>query len=137
MTRAELLRVDPDLARAREFIAQARRFLDDADRETTNAESAVVLYWSACISSMDALLAAAGWRVGRGEESHAVRIEGARRTLGAGYDGLCDRLDVWRRERHDVSYAAITPAAADVAAMQTDARDILAAAETHTRARRT
>jgi hypothetical protein len=50
-------------------------------------------------------------------------------VLGAGFSDLCDRLDEWRRERHDVSYAAITPAAADVAAMQADARDVLAAAE--------
>jgi hypothetical protein len=42
-----------------------------------------------------------------------------------------ERLDEWRRERHGVSYRAITPAAADVAAMQTDTRDLLAAAEDH------
>ena len=58
-----------------------------------------------------------------------MRVEGARRILGAGFDDLCDRLDQWRRERHDVPYAAITPAAADVAALQTDTRDILAATE--------
>jgi hypothetical protein len=135
VTRAELERVDPDSTRAREFVAQARRFLDDAERETTHLESAVVLYWSTCISSMDALLAVEGWRVGSGEDSHAVRVEGARRVLGAAYDDLCDRLDEWRRERHGVSYAAITPGAADVAAMQADARDILGAAEDQLRRR--
>lgn len=39
------------------------------------------------------------------------------------------RLEHWRRERHDVSYRAVTPPANDVAAMQTDAGDVIAAAE--------
>ena len=132
MTRAEAEPVEPDFARASDFIAQAKRFLVDAER-STHLESAVVLYWNACISAMDAVLTAAGLRIGRGEDSHAVRIEAARSVLGGGFGDLCDRLDEWRRERHDVSYAAITPAAADVAALQTDARDILAAAEDHVR----
>ena len=129
MTRAEVEPVEPDFDRARDYVAQAKRFLIDAERDSTHLESAVVLYWSVCISAMDALLAAAGLRIGRGQDSHAVRVETARELLGAGFHDLCDRLDEWRRERHDVSYAAITPAAGDVAAMQADARDILAAAE--------
>ena len=131
MTRAELEHVEPDDRRAQDFIGQSRVFLEDAERETTHLESAVILYWNACIAAMDALLAAEGWRVGSGEGSHAVRVEGARTILGAGFNDLCNRLDEWRRERNDVSYAAITPAAADVAALQTDTRDILAAAEGH------
>ena len=51
--------------------------------------------------------------------------------LGEGFADLFDRLDVWRRERNEVSYAAVTPSAADVAAIQIDARDVLAAAERH------
>jgi len=129
VTRAEAEAVGPDPGRARDFIAQAKRFLADAERASTHLESAVVLYWSTCISAMDAVLACAGWRIGRGQDSHAVRIKTVRGVLGAGFEDLCDRLDEWRRERHDVSYAAITPSAADVAAMQTDARDIVAAAE--------
>ena len=129
MTRAEVEPVEPDFDRALDYVAQAKRFLIDAERDSTHLESAVVLYWSVCISAMDALLAAAGLRIGRGQDSHAVRVETARELLGAGFHDLCDRLDEWRRERHDVSYAAITPAAGDVAAMQGDARDILAAAE--------
>jgi len=129
MTRAELETVDPDVTRSRDFVAQAKRFLQDAERPETNPESAVILYWNTCIGAMDAILAVKGLRVGAGEGSHAVRIEGVRTSLGAGFADLCDRLDEWRRERHDVSYAAIRPAAADIAAMQTDARDILAEAE--------
>jgi hypothetical protein len=129
VTRAEAEPVEPDFEHARDYIAQAKRFLSDADRDSTHLESAVVLYWSVCISSMDALLAAAGLRIGRGEDSHAVRVATTGQVLGAGFNELCDRLDEWRRERHDVSYAAITPAAGDVAAMQADARDVLAAAE--------
>jgi hypothetical protein len=136
VTRAELERVEPDAGRAQDFIAQSRLFLEDAERDTTNLESAVILYWSACIGAMDALLAFEGLRVGSGEGSHAVRVEGARRILGAGFNDLCDHLDEWRRERHDVSYAAITPAVADVAALQADARDIFAAAEGHVSRRR-
>jgi hypothetical protein len=129
VTRAEAEPVEPDFEHALDYIAQAKRFLSDADRDSTHLESAVVLYWSVCISAMDALLAAAGWRIGRGIESHAVRVETTRQVLGAAFSDLCERLDEWRRERHDVSYAAITPGAGDVAAMQADARDILAAAE--------
>jgi len=133
VTRAEAEPVEPDFDHAGDYIAQAKQFLNVAERDSTNLESAVVLYWSACISTMDALLTAAGLRIGRGQDSHAVRIATTRQVLGAAFDDLCDRLDEWRRERHDVSYAAITPAAADVAAMQADARDILAAAEEYVR----
>jgi hypothetical protein len=136
MTRAELEHVEPDAGRAQDFIGQSRVFLEDAERETTHLESAVVLYWNACIAAMDSLLAVEGLRVGSGEGSHAVRVEGVRTILGAGFDDLCDHLDEWRRERHDVSYAAITPAAADVAALQRDTRDILAATEGHVSRRR-
>lgn len=129
MTRANAEPVEPDFERAGDYIAQAKRFLADAERHSTHLESAVVLYWSVCISAMDALLAAAGLRIGRGEHSHAVRIETTRQVLGAAFSDLGERLDEWRRERHDVSYAAITPGAADVAALQADARDILAVAE--------
>src|SRR5438876_4898311 len=103
MTQAELEHVEPDGGRARDFVAQGRAFLQDADRKDTSLESAVVLYWSACIAAMDALLAVEGLRVGSGEGSHSVRVEGCRTILGAGLDELCDRLDEWRRERHDVS----------------------------------
>jgi hypothetical protein len=129
VTRAEAEPVEPDFEHARDYLAQAKRFLIDAERDSTHLESAVVLYWSVCISAMDALLAAAGFRIGRGQDSHVVRVETVRQVLGAGFGDLCDRLDEWRREHHDVSYAAITPAASDVAAMQADAREILAAAE--------
>ncbi len=128
--RALIENVDPDLARAHDFLVGARVFLMDADATATHKESSVVLYWQACISAMDAILTASGQRVGHGVDSHAVRVEGAAAILGAGYTELFERLDEWRRERHDVSYAALTPAAADVAAMQTDARDVVGAAAT-------
>jgi hypothetical protein len=126
VTRAEAESIEPDLARAHDFLAQAKRFLADAEA-ATHLESTVVLYWSACISAMDAVLATGGFRIGSGEDSHAVRIE-TFHVLGGGFGDLRERLDEWRRERHGVSYRAITPAAADVAAMQADARDIVAAA---------
>jgi hypothetical protein len=129
MTRAEIEFVDPDPGRARDFIKQARKFLADAERDTTSPEGGVVLYWSACIASIDAVLAASGRRVGRGEESHIVHLEGARAVLGGGYEDLFERLDEWRRTRHEVSYAAITPSEADLAAIQGEAREVLAAAE--------
>jgi hypothetical protein len=131
MTRAQIEIVDPDPARARDFIAQARLFIEDAERGTTHLESAVLLYWNGCISAMDALLTAHGRRVGSGEDGHRVRVEGIRDLLGGGFADLIDRLDEWRRERHDVSYAAVTPSEADVAALQADARDMLAAAADH------
>src|SRR5437868_825958 len=75
MTRAEAERVEPDQRRAEEFLTQAGRFFADAERETTALESAVVLFWSACLSAMDAVLAREGWRIGRGDESRRLRIE--------------------------------------------------------------
>lgn len=128
MTRAEIEFVEPDPARARDFIHQARLFLADAERGTTSLEGSVVLYWNACIGSMDAILTASGRRVGRGEGSHAVRVQGALGVLGTGYEELFERLDHWRRARNEVSYAAITPPSGDVAALQGDARDVLDAA---------
>jgi hypothetical protein len=128
VTRAAVEDVEPDPGRARDFLAQAKIFLADADQPATHAESAVVLYWQTCVSAMDAILAARGRRIGPGVGSHAVRVESAAAILGAGYNELFERLDEWRRERNDVSYAAITTPAADVAAMQTDARDIVDAA---------
>lgn len=129
MTRAEAERVAPDATRAREFLAQARSFLVDAERDTTALESAVVLSWSACINAMQAVLALDGWRITRGDESHVVLIEIASAALGAGYAELFERLDEWRRARHGVSYAAVTPGAAMVDALRTDARDVISAAE--------
>jgi len=131
VTRAEIEVVAPDVARARDLVAQARRFLEDAERETTHLESAVILYWNSCINAMDAVLAARGLRVGSGEDSHAVRVEAVRSVLGKGFGDLVDRLDEWRRERHGVSYAAVTPSAAVAAAMQADARDIVDVATDH------
>jgi hypothetical protein len=49
--RAGIETVDPDIARARDFLAAlARRVLQDADGAALHPESAVVLYWQACIS---------------------------------------------------------------------------------------
>ena len=123
--RASVEAVDPDPDRAREFITAAAKFLADADRDSTSLESAVVLYWQACISALDAILSAYGQRVGQGTHSHAVRVEAAAALAGSGYADLFARLDEWRRERAEVSYAALVPAAADVAAMQADTREAL------------
>jgi hypothetical protein len=84
VTRAEAEPVEPDFERARDFIAQAKRFLSDAERGSTHLERAVVLYWSVCISAMDALLTATGLRIGRGQDSHAVRITTTRQVLRRG-----------------------------------------------------
>lgn len=128
MNRAIVHEVDPDAVRAKEFLARARVFLADADRDCTALESAVVLYWQSCISAMDAMLAAGGLRLGDGIDTHSVRVETALSLAGDGYSELFERLDHWRRDRHGVSYAAVTPPANDVAAMQTDARDVIALA---------
>ena len=131
MSRAELESVPADSRRSQDFLAQAHRFLEDADRKGVHLESAVVLYWNACISAMDAILTGAGYRVGTGDHAHALRVEAAGSLLGDGYRDLIERLDEWRRQRHNVSYAAVTPSASVVAAIQADARDIVAAAATH------
>jgi hypothetical protein len=133
--RAEPLIVDPDPGRASDFLAQAKRFLADAEI-SVHQESAVILYWQACISAMDAILAVEGLAIGPGEESHVVRVEAARGAVGKGYADLFERLDEWRRDRHAVSYAAVRPPAAAAASMQADARDIVAVSETHGSLRR-
>ncbi len=124
LSSAEVRDVDPDPSRAREFLAQAKRFLEDAEGDLS-LESAVVLLWNACIAAMDSLLTFEGLRVGSGDGSHALRVATARGAAGSGYSELFDRLDEWRRERADVSYAALTPSAAVVAAMTDDAREII------------
>jgi hypothetical protein len=128
---AEVEPVEPDDERAREFLAQAAIFVTDADRVDSSSESSVVLYWQACISAMDAILAKAGLRVGSGVDSHRVRIEAVAGLVGTGYAELFVRLNEWRRERGGVSYAALTPSQSVVVAMQGDARDILEVAATY------
>lgn len=129
MSAAELERVEPDRERAQEFLAQAKTFLSDAAKSDVALESAVVLQWNACISAMDAALTFSGLRVTSGVFGHAVRVQACAGALGAGYAELFERMDVWRRERGDVSYAAVQPSAASVAAMEEDARDLIAAVE--------
>jgi hypothetical protein len=126
---AEIEHVEPDLERAREFLEQAQTFLRDAESARLSLESSVVLYYQACLSAMDAILTHAGRRVTSGTNAHIVRIEEAAALLGSGYAELFERLEFWRRERGEVSYAAVQPAAATVAALQTDTRDVVAAAE--------
>lgn len=129
MSTAGIQSVDPDGERAREFLGQAKIFLADASKADVAMESAVVLQWNACISAMDAALTYAGLRVTSGVGGHAARIEACASVLGAGYRELLDRMDVWRRERGDVSYAAVQPSAAAVESMETDARDLIAAVD--------
>jgi hypothetical protein len=130
MMDASIENVDPDPTRARDLLDAARVFLEDAEKTDTHPESSVVLYWQACVSAMDAILSGSGLRVGHGVGSHALRVSTTEAVVGAGYGDLFERLDEWRRERNDVSYAAVTPGAADVAAMQADARDVVDAAAT-------
>jgi hypothetical protein len=129
VTNAEIENVEPDSHRALEFLKQAKTFLADAGKEDIALESAVVLQWNACISAMDAALTHAGLRVTSGAYGHGVRVRAAESVLGAGYEELFERMDVWRRERGDVSYAAVQPSGASVDAMESDARDLVAAVE--------
>jgi hypothetical protein len=78
---------------------------------------------------MDAALTFSGLRVTSGALGHAARVQACARVLGAGYAELFVRMDEWRRERGDVSYAAVQPSAAAVNAMEADARDLVAAVE--------
>ena len=128
MGQAEIERVDPDLSRGREFIEQASRMLRDGDDPDISLAGSVVLYYQACLCAMDAVLAAAGSRVTSGINSHRVRIHEVAALLGDGYGDLADRMDEWRRERSGVSYAAVEPSAASVAALQQDAREMVEAA---------
>jgi hypothetical protein len=125
---AEIEAVDPDPERAREFLQKAETFLADGEHPDLSLEASVVLYYQACLSAMDAVLTDAGRRVTSGTHSHAVRISECAGLLGEGYVELFDRMDYWRRERGDVSYAAVTPSSSTVAAIQADARDLVDAA---------
>lgn len=72
---------------------------------------------------------AAGSRVTSGEESHRVWIEEAGRLAGPAYADLFERLDVWRADRNQVSYAALEPSGGAIVALRTDARDLLTSVE--------
>lgn len=109
MARAELSEIPPDADRAAEFLQQARSFLRDGEQDGTSLAGAAVLYYQACLAAIDAVLTSAGRRVGAGEEAHIVRIEAGAALLGGGYTELFERLDEWRRQRHDASYAAVVP----------------------------
>ena len=127
MTRAEIETVYPDEIRAREFIEQARVFFADAENPIVSGAGSFFLYYQACLAGMDALLAAAGSRVTSGEESHRVRIADAARLAGPAHSNLFERLDVWRADRNQVSYAAVDPPGASVGALRADTRDLLTA----------
>jgi len=134
VTTAEIDYVDPDVTRATEFLDQAQRILADAERPDLSFSGSTVLYYQACLSAMDAVLTAAGRRVTSGIDSHRVRIREVAALIGGGYEDLMERMDEWRRDRGEVSYAAVEPPAASVAGLQADARDMVAAASEFVRA---
>lgn len=125
MSSAEIETVYPDAARASEFLAQARVFLKDAESSGVSPAGSFFLLYQACLAGMDAILAASGSRVRSGEESHRVRIAEAARISGPAYAELFERLNVWRTDRHQVSYAALEPSGAEIDALGVDANDLL------------
>jgi hypothetical protein len=125
MNRAEIESVYPDEARAHEFLGHARGFFADAESPSLTQPGSFFLLYQACLAGMDALLAATGSRVTSGEESHRVRIDEAARIAGSAYTELFERLDVWRADRNQVSYAAFEPSGGAVNALRTDASDLL------------
>ena len=129
MTRAEVHDVEPDPMRAREFLEQARRFLQDAEVESLSLASSCILLYQSCVAAMDAILTKAGRTVGYGEFAHVTRINEALRLAGGAYSELFARIgDEWRVERGEVSYGAVAPSAAMVAAQHDDAREVVALA---------
>jgi hypothetical protein len=125
MTDARVEPVPADPATARVFLDRAERFLEDADHPSIAHESKQILYWQACISTLEALLLAAGRRVTPGAGGHMVRLAEADRVLAGNYGELFERLDLHRDIRHDVSYAAGVASELGTAELRTAAGELL------------
>jgi len=106
MTDARLEQVHASRIDARNYLEQARTFQADADGALSN-ESRSVLLHNAVLSAADAVLQAAGLRVGSGDGAHQLRIETALAQLPEETDDLLDRLESSRSRRNDASYAAM------------------------------
>jgi hypothetical protein len=128
MNRAEARDVPVDLARAADFVNAAEEYFADADQAGTSLNGSLILYYQSCISAMSGVLAAAGRDVGGGDSGHIVLVGEANGILGAAFTELLDRVSDDRRERNDVSYAAVqaTPLAVETA--RQDARELIDAA---------
>jgi hypothetical protein len=128
MSRAEARDVPVDRDRARLFIEAADEFYADAQQAGTSLNGSAILYYQTCVSAMKAVLAAAGRDVGGGDAGHVVMIGETNGILGDAYTDLLTRVSEDRRERNDVSYAAVRATPLAVEAMRSDARELIDAA---------
>jgi hypothetical protein len=129
MTNARIERVPADPVEATVFLAQARRLARDGTEETLSDTGRHLLIYQAGVSTMDAVLMAAGQRVTAGDNAHRLRLEAAERLLGGGNEDLFDRLDGGRRMRHEVSYAASVVSDAQLESIEGAVEELIAAAD--------
>jgi hypothetical protein len=131
MERAEGRDVPVDVGRARQFVESAEEFFGDAEHEDTSLNGSLLLYYQACLSAMSAVLASSGRAVGGGDSGHVVLIGETNRLLGDAFTELLARVSETRRERNDVSYAAVRATPMAVESARQDARDLIDAARRH------
>lgn len=118
MTEARIEPVPPDPATARIRIKDAERYLVDGSRHGLSEESRQLLYWQACLSSLDAVLLTAGARVASGEGGHRLRLVETDRILGGNHPELFEELDAQRARRNAVAYGGAPSSATETSALR-------------------
>jgi hypothetical protein len=124
--RSEYVPADPTSARV--FLDQAEKFVADGRQPETSLAGRQILYYQACLSSLEAILLEGGRRVTPGDRAHVLRIEEAHACLGYGHPELFERLDIHREIRHDVSYSAGVISEKQVESLVSTTTDLLAVA---------
>lgn len=114
MTEASVESVPPDDTWARVHLARAEELIDDAGRGDTSPAGKQILFYSACIALMEAVLQAGGRRVKSGVGHHRLLIDETERLLEADDPSLFECLDDARSTRNDASYHAGIVSADDV-----------------------
>lgn len=107
MSRARVEEIPRDPAAARALIEKARRHARDA-RSGVGEASQYVLGYQSCLDSMTGILIAQGKRAGSGLGGHIELMRAAREALPS-HDELFDRIDAFRRLRHQVAYDGEEP----------------------------
>lgn len=124
--RSEPVPADPSNASV--FLDRAAELLEDGDRAGMSSAGRQIIYWQCCITSMDAILMAAGRSVSGGEGAHALRLAEAERVLPTDHRDLFESLDGHRALRHDVSYHAGVVSPSEAGSLRSRAAELLSAA---------
>ena len=134
MTEARIERAPVDTGLARDHLQRARQFLRDVGSVAEDASGQVLCY-SACIASMEAIIAAAGRRVSPGSGYHQKLILECERLTEPDQADLFEAIDEARELRADVSYHAGVISSEEVDHLAAAAAELIAEAEKFVTAR--